>query len=71
MGVGYGYSWNFGKDKRWALEANIGIGYADYIYDSYRNWSNGAKFKSNTHESYWGITRAGLTIMYKWYTPRK
>ena len=71
VGVGYGYSWNFGKDKRWALEANIGVGYADYIYDSYRNWSNGAKFKSNTHESYWGITRAGLTIMYKWYTPRK
>ena len=68
-GIGYGYSWNFGKDKRWALEANIGIGYADYIYDSYRNWHNGAKVKSNTHESYWGV--AGLTIMYKWYTPRK
>lgn len=70
-GIGYGYSWNFGKDKRWALEANIGVGYADYIYDSYRNWHNGARFKSNTHESYWGVTRAGLTIMYKWYTPRK
>ena len=41
------------------------------LWNSYRNWHNGAKFKSNTHESYWGVTRAGLTIMYKWYTPRK
>lgn len=70
-GIGYGYSWNFGKDKRWALEANIGFGYAEYFYDSYRNWHNGARFKSNTYGSYWGVTRAGLTIMYKWYTPRK
>lgn len=70
-GIGYGFSWNFGASKRWAIEANIGVGYAEYKYDSYRNWNNGARYESNMADNYWGITRAGITIMYKWYLPRK
>ncbi len=70
-GIGYGFSLNFGHDKRWALEANIGAGYAEYKYDTYRNWYNGARFESDMADNYWGITRAGISVMYKWYVPRK
>lgn len=70
LGVGYGYSFNFGKEKRWGVELNIGLGFADYKYDAYRNWENGPKFSSGS-DCYWGITRAGVSIFYKWYKNRK
>lgn len=66
LGIGYGYTFNFGKEKRWGLELNIGAGFADYKYDAYRNWENGPKYDSGSG-CYWGITRAGISIFYKWY----
>lgn len=71
FGLGLGYSVNIGKSKRWAVEFNAGAGYADYVYDSYRNWRNGYKYESGIHEHYWGITRVGINIGYKWYRQRK
>lgn len=70
LGIGYGYTFNFGKEKRWGLELNIGAGFADYEYDAYRNWENGPKYRSGS-DRYWGITRAGISIFYKWYKNRK
>lgn len=70
LGIGYGYTFNFGNKKRWGVELNIGAGFADYKYDAYRNWENGPKFRSGS-DCYWGITRAGVSIFYKWYKNRK
>ena len=71
FGVGLGYAFNLGVKKKWAVEMNLGAGYANYVYDSYNNWKNGDKFESCTHEHYWGITRVGINVAYKWYRPRK
>lgn len=65
MGVSYGYTMTLGKSNRWGMEFNIGAGFAKYQYDAYRNWNNGPKFKSGS-DCYWGITRAGITLSYKW-----
>lgn len=70
MGLGYGYALNFGRDKRWGLEFNIGVGFAEYDYDIYENVANGPKAGSGSGR-YWGVTRAGVTLSYKWRRVRK
>lgn len=70
LGLSYGYAISIGKSKRWGLEFNLGAGFAQYKYDVYRNRENGPKFKSGA-DCYWGITRAGINISYKWSFPRK
>lgn len=70
MGLSYGYATHISKNKRWSLEFNLGVGFAEYDYDAYRNWANGPKFRSGS-DWYWGITRAGISISYKWYKERK
>lgn len=70
MGLSYGYATHLDKAGRWSLEFNIGAGFAEYDYDVYRNWNNGPKFHSG-NDFYWGITRAGISIAYKFYKPRK
>lgn len=37
MGLSYGYAFSWGKDNRWGIEFNIGVGFAEYDYDAYRN----------------------------------
>lgn len=70
MGISYGYAINLGAEKRWSIEFNIGAGFAEYDYDIYRNWENGPKVGSGS-DWYWGITRAGISISYKWYVEKK
>ncbi len=70
MGLSYGYVMHLDKAKRWGLEFNLGVGFAEYDYDVYRNRENGPKFRSGS-DRYWGITRAGVTLSYKWYKERK
>lgn len=70
MGLSYGYALSLGKSRHWGMEFNIGAGFAKYKYDAYRNWDNGPKFKSGS-DCYWGITRAGVTLSYKWNLSRK
>lgn len=70
LGLSYGYVIPFGKSGRWGLEFNIGAGFARYQYDAYRNWDNGPRFKSGS-DCYWGITRVGVTLSYKWDLSRK
>ena len=70
MGLSYGYAFSWGKDNRWGIEFNIGVGFAEYDYDAYRNRRNGALFKSGS-DVYWGVTRAGVNLSYKWSFARR
>ncbi len=71
LGVGYGYSFHLDKARRWSLEAQIGAGYISYKWIKYHNTGrNGAEYSSSSG-TYWGITRAGLTLSYKFYFDRK
>ena len=60
-GVSYGYVWPI--SARWGLEAEIGVGYARLWYDKYPCQSC-AKLLSCETKNYWGITRAGISLIY-------
>jgi len=64
IGLSYGYALNFGKDKHWGLEFNIGAGYMNYHLDTFDNVSNG-KLLGTQKKDYWGITRVGVSLTYK------
>ncbi len=70
FGLGYGYAVNFGKDKKWGMEFNLGLGFANYRYNKYYNLPNGQKCDEG-RGWYYGLTRAGITLTYKWWVPRK
>lgn len=70
LGVSYGYAMTLGKSAHWGLKFTLGAGFAQYHYDAYRNESNGPKFRSGS-DCYWGITRAGVTLSYRWTLLRK
>lgn len=70
LGLSYGYALPLGRAQRWGLEFTLGAGFAKYRYDAYRNRENGQKFASGS-DCYWGITRAGITLSYKWDLSRK
>ena len=60
-GISYGYVWPI--SPRWGLEAEIGIGYARLWYDKYPCESC-AKSLTSESKNYWGITRAGINLIY-------
>ena len=66
VGIGGGWAHNFGANKEWTIECNLGVGYLNAHWDAYRNWHNGPKYDTGSFR-YWGITRAGVSIGYKWY----
>ena len=61
-GVSYGYLLPLGG--HWAGEFTLGAGYANMKYDTYYNIDNGARIDTRT-KNYWGITRMGLSIVYR------
>lgn len=63
IGVSYGYMLPFAK--RWAAEFTIGAGYVYTEYDSYYNIDNGAEYRHNVSYNYWGLTRVGAGLVYK------
>jgi hypothetical protein len=63
-GVGLSYGYVCSLHKRWNLEFTIGAGYTHLVYDTFYNVGNGAKFTTETKD-YWGITRAGVSLVYK------
>lgn len=69
LGLGWGYAVELGKAGRWGLEFNAGAGYMNYEYRAYRNFRNGPLYKEDSG-SYWGLTRAGVTLSYRWRTRR-
>ncbi len=66
VGLSYGYALNFGKNRRWGLEFNIGAGYINYHLDTFDNVRNG-RLLSTRKKEYWGITRVGITLTYKFW----
>ena len=69
-GLSYGYALNLDRNKHWTLGFVIGAGFARYKWEAYRNWNNGPLFDQGD-DWYWGITRCGITLEYKWYINRK
>ena len=61
-GISYGYLLPF--NEHWAGEFTLGAGYANMKYDTYYNIDNGARIDTRT-KNYWGITRMGLSIVYR------
>lgn len=74
-GLGAGFAWSFGKNGHFYLDCGMGAGYANIVYDKYRNWPLGPvvspKFESHLKKNYWGVTRLNLSVGYKWYRARK
>lgn len=62
FGVSYGYALLL--NGHWGLEFTLGAGYAHIPYEKYYNVYNGAQCGSGI-KNYWGITRAGITLVYK------
>ena len=73
MGLSYGYALPFGKNKRWGAEFTVGFGFADYKYDEYENIGirPGQLVRSSGSKCYWGVTRAAVTLSYKWFVGKK
>jgi len=64
-GIGYGYSLPF--NETWGMEFNLGAGYANTRYNVYHNTPNvkdGQLYDTRT-KNYWGITRVGVSFIYK------
>ena len=64
-GVSLGYALPLGG--RWGAEFSLGGGYASLKYDTYYNIPNGARLDTRSR-GYWGITRLGINLVYKFNT---
>ncbi|WP_394337216.1 DUF3575 domain-containing protein [Dysgonomonas alginatilytica] len=60
-GISYGYHWIL--NKRWSIEATIGLGYAYLDYSKFDCGECGSKIKDDTRH-YWGPTKAGISLIY-------
>lgn len=65
LGLSYGYAVQLGK--HWNAEFNIGAGYANAVYNAYDNrpGADHNKFLYKSHKHYFGITRAAVSLVYK------
>jgi len=66
VGISYGYAFNFGRQKHWGLEFDIGAGYMNYRFDTFKNVSNGQLLRSGA-DDYWGISRVGISLTYRFW----
>lgn len=62
-GLSYGYMLPFAR--HWAAEFTIGAGYVRTKYDVYYNIPNGARFEKGVPYNYWGLTKAGISLVYR------
>lgn len=67
-GISYGYLLPF--TEHWAGEFTLGAGYANMRYDTYYNIGNGARIDTRT-KNYWGITRVGISVVYRFNLKNK
>lgn len=63
-GFGLSYGYVFALSGNWFMELTLGAGYANIKYDAFRNYHNGPKYDSG-RTNYWGLTRAGVSVVYK------
>ena len=50
--------------RHWGAEFNLGVGYANMKYNTYYNVDNGAQLDTRVRH-YWGITRVGASLVYR------
>ncbi len=62
-GLGYGYALSFNED--WGMEFSIGAGYTQLHYNRYFNTDNGALIKSDIKKHYYGVTKLGVVLTYR------
>ena len=60
-GISYGYQWIL--NKRWSMEATVGVGYARLNFDKYICGTCGSKI-GKEHKNYFGPTKIALSIIY-------
>lgn len=60
-GIGYGYSWIFGR--HWSLEAEIAVGYIFAKYDEFECEGCGRR-TGNGHKGFFSPTKAALNLVY-------
>ena len=63
-GAGISYGYKLPLSAHWGAEFNIGAGYANMKYNTFYNIENGARLDTRIRH-YWGITRAGLSLIYR------
>lgn len=63
IGLSYGYMLPFAR--HWAAEFTVGAGYIYTEYDTYYNIPNGARFEEGTPYNYWGLTKVGVSLVYR------
>ena len=61
-GVAYGYSWII--NRRWNIEAEIGLGWVYTRYSKYECDNCGKKVESNRPHNYVGPTKAAVNLIY-------
>lgn len=64
LGAGISYGYKLPLSSHWGGEFNIGAGYANMKYDTFYNIENGAQLDTRIRH-YWGITRAGISLVYR------
>lgn len=62
-GVSYGYVLPFAR--HWGAEFTVGAGYIHTKYDAYYNISNGARYEKGIPYNYWGLTKVGINLVYR------
>lgn len=63
VGLSYGYVLPFAR--HWAAEFTVGAGYVHTKYDTYYNIPNGARFEKERAYNYWGLTKVGINLLYR------
>lgn len=64
-GVGLSYGYTLPLSRHWAAEFTLGAGYVHTKYDVYYNIPNGARYEKGQSYDYWGLTKVGIGLMYR------
>ena len=64
LGAGLSYGYKLPLGQHWGAEFNVGVGYANLKYNTYYNIENGALINTRIRH-YWGLTRLGLSLVYR------
>lgn len=64
-GTGISYGYVVPLNRRWGAEFTLGAGFVNVKYDQFYNIPNGARYGHGLTHTYWGVTRAGITLLYR------
>ncbi len=64
VGIAYGYNWTLGKQKRWAIEAEIGVGYVYAHYNKYRTPEKCASLVGVESKHLFMPTKLNIAVVY-------